>query len=45
MEFSRHHGEVDGNLSNPSYLTSELVLVTGPQLHLHREFKVSRDYE
>uniref|UniRef100_A0ABI7Z124 UBA domain-containing protein n=1 Tax=Felis catus TaxID=9685 RepID=A0ABI7Z124_FELCA len=36
MEFSPHHGAVDWNLSNSSYLTSELVLVTGPQMHLHR---------
>ncbi|XP_047684379.1 ubiquitin-associated domain-containing protein 2 isoform X3 [Prionailurus viverrinus] len=36
MEFSPHHRAVDWNLSNSSYLTSELVLVTGPQMHLHR---------
>lgn len=31
------------NLSSSSYLMSELVPVTGPQVHLQRKFKVSHD--
>lgn len=44
MASSHHHRAVDWNLSNASYLMSELALVTGPQVHLLRKLKVSYAY-
>lgn len=40
MESSHLHRAGDWNLLNYSYPTSELDLVTGPQVHLQREVKV-----
>lgn len=43
MESSHPPRAGDWSLSNSSYPTSELVLLTGPQVQMQREVKVSHD--